>query len=190
MLPTAQDLTLLAEGRHPDPFAVLGPHLDALGQTWVTTIAPGARWVEAETDRGSQALFQHGTSGIFRGNIRDDAPYRLRITWGDGSVSLQDDPYSFGLVLGPADIWHLAEGTHLRPYEVLGAHPRWLGVTCSVGIATFMQAATDAAQLIAAADQMMYEIKRGAKNGVRQVVIDGDHTTELLRGPATIRKHG
>ncbi|MCC6808962.1 MAG: GGDEF domain-containing protein [Deltaproteobacteria bacterium] len=74
--------------------------------------------------------------------------------------------------------------------QVLGAHPRWLGVTCSVGIATFMQAATDAAQLIAAADQMMYEIKRGAKNGVRQVVIDGDHTTELLRGPATIRKHG
>jgi diguanylate cyclase (GGDEF)-like protein len=74
--------------------------------------------------------------------------------------------------------------------QVLGSNPRWREVTCSVGIATFMQPAMDAAQLIAAADQMMYEIKRGQKNGVRQVVIDGDHTTELLRGPATIRKHG
>lgn len=74
--------------------------------------------------------------------------------------------------------------------HVLGSNPRWQGVTCSVGIATFMQPALDATQLVAAADQMMYEIKRGQKNGVRQVVIDGDHTTELLRGPATIRKHG
>jgi hypothetical protein len=33
-----------------------------------------------------------------------------------------DDPYRFGPVLGELDAWLLAEGTHLRPFEVLGAH--------------------------------------------------------------------
>jgi 1,4-alpha-glucan branching enzyme len=137
MLPSAQDLTQLAEGRHPDPFAVLGPHPDALGETWVTTMAPGARWVEAETDRGSQALFQHGTSGIFRGSIRDDAPYRLRVTWGDGTVSLLDDPYSFGVLIGDTDLWHLAEGSHRRPHEVLGAHRREFDGVAGVAFAVW-----------------------------------------------------
>jgi hypothetical protein len=35
-----------------------------------------------------------------------------------------DDPYRFGPVLGELDAWLLAEGTHLRPFEVLGATPR------------------------------------------------------------------
>ncbi len=74
--------------------------------------------------------------------------------------------------------------------QVFSSSQRWQTVTCSVGIATFMAPALDAATLVAAADKMMYEIKHGQKNGVRQVVIDGDHTTELLRGPTTIRKHG
>jgi 1,4-alpha-glucan branching enzyme len=32
--------------------------------------------------------------------------------------------YPFGPVLGDLDMWLLSEGTHLRPYEILGAHPR------------------------------------------------------------------
>jgi hypothetical protein len=35
-----------------------------------------------------------------------------------------DDPYRFLPVLGELDAWLLAEGTHLRPFEVLGATPR------------------------------------------------------------------
>ena len=33
-------------------------------------------------------------------------------------------PGSFGPILGDLDMWLLAEGTHLRPFEVLGAHAR------------------------------------------------------------------
>ncbi len=33
------------------------------------------------------------------------------------------DPYSFGPVLGPMDDYYVAEGTHLRLYDKLGAHP-------------------------------------------------------------------
>ena len=38
--------------------------------------------------------------------------------------SLQEDPYRFGTVLGEMDVWLLSEGSHLRPYEMLGATPR------------------------------------------------------------------
>ena len=35
-----------------------------------------------------------------------------------------DDPYRFPPVLGEMDVWLLGEGTHLRPYEMLGATQR------------------------------------------------------------------
>ncbi len=50
-----------------------------------------------------------------------DAPYRLRVKWESGIEDTFDDPYRFPLVLGEMDVWLLGEGTHLRPFEVLGA---------------------------------------------------------------------
>jgi 1,4-alpha-glucan branching enzyme len=50
--------------------------------------------------------------------------YQLRVRWLDGSESLIEDPYRFGTVLGDMDVWLLGEGSHLRPYEILGATPR------------------------------------------------------------------
>ncbi len=44
--------------------------------------------------------------------------------WADGNESLLDDPYRFGPVLGEMDVWLLGEGSHLRPFEILGAHLR------------------------------------------------------------------
>ena len=51
-------------------------------------------------------------------------------------MTQQQDPDRFPLVLGEMDAWLLAEGTHLRPYECLGAHPReMLGVSgCSFAV--------------------------------------------------------
>jgi 1,4-alpha-glucan branching enzyme len=43
-----------------------------------------------------------------------------------GGESLIEDPYRFGKVLGDMDVWLLGEGSHLRPYEILGATPRTL----------------------------------------------------------------
>ena len=51
-------------------------------------------------------------------------------------MTQQQDPDRFPLVLGEMDAWLLAEGTHLRPYECLGAHTReMLGVSgCSFAV--------------------------------------------------------
>ncbi len=50
--------------------------------------------------------------------------YQLRVRWHDGSQTLIEDPYRYGTVLGEMDVWLLGEGTHLRPFEILGATPR------------------------------------------------------------------
>jgi 1,4-alpha-glucan branching enzyme len=113
----AADIEAICQGRHADPFAVLGPHGGV-----VRAFLPGAAHVEA----GAGALARVHDDGLFEGAVGDtaEAPYRLHVTWADGSRAVLDDPYRFGPVLGDMDAWLLAEGTHLRSFEALGAHPR------------------------------------------------------------------
>ncbi|WP_410500219.1 1,4-alpha-glucan branching protein GlgB [Chitinibacter sp. S2-10] len=49
--------------------------------------------------------------------------YQLRVDWHGNSVDLED-PYRFPPVLGEMDVWLLAEGNQLRPYERMGTHFR------------------------------------------------------------------
>ena len=116
---TPAELDAVCEGRHADPFAVLGPH-GGLVRAWV----PGARAVAVLGPEGDTRTPMARVDG--RGVFEAPAPggrYRLSVTWADGATSIEDDPYRFGAVLGPLDVWLLAEGTHLRPYEALGARP-------------------------------------------------------------------
>ena len=125
----------VVSGRHGDPFSVLGMHTDEDGRRWLRTFQPGAAQVEAWTVDGSRQLTvldpRHG-DGFFEGPYPANAStdYRLHATWADGSQSTLDDPYRFPPVLGDLDVWLMGEGTHLRPFEVLGAQPRqMLGVS-------------------------------------------------------------
>jgi len=111
----------IAEGRHGDPFSVLGPH--RIGGKWnVTAFVPGADrlWVlsgkavhEADPYPGIPGLFTHVQPC--------KAAYRLRAE-GHGSTWDFDDPFRFGPVLGEMDEYLLGEGTHRRLWQVLGAH--------------------------------------------------------------------
>src|SRR5271165_6313921 len=56
---------------------------------------------------------------------RDPFAYRLR-EHSDGGAREFEDPYRFGPLLGDVDAWLIAEGRHLKLYDVLGAHVRTL----------------------------------------------------------------
>ena len=129
----------LCRAEHGNPFAVLGPHKDAEGRIWLRTLQPGADAVYAIDAESGQVLVElkqreiepfGAFSGLFEAQIParpaagDAKPprYRLRIVW-PGGVQEVDDPYRFPPVLGEMDVWLLAEGSHLRPFERLGAHP-------------------------------------------------------------------
>ena len=119
------DIDRLRQGRHPDPFAVLGPHTDADGRTCVRAFLPGAQSVTALTPRGTAPLAVLHDDGVFEGWLpTGQNTYRLHARWNGGAEDEFDDPYRFGAVLGEMDVWLLGEGSHLRPYEVLGAIPR------------------------------------------------------------------
>ncbi|MDO9283720.1 MAG: 1,4-alpha-glucan branching enzyme, partial [Aquabacterium sp.] len=125
-----QDIDLIRQGRHGDPFAVLGLHHDAKGQAWVRAFLPGALAVAVIGAAGAKPwgkLLQRHADGLWEGPVKPPAgatAYRLQISWADGSAQTADDAYRFGPLLGELDAWLLAEGTHLRPFEVLGATPR------------------------------------------------------------------
>ncbi|MES1163033.1 MAG: 1,4-alpha-glucan branching enzyme, partial [Rhizobacter sp.] len=122
----------LCSGRHGDPFAVLGPHADADGAVWLRVFLPGAAGVIAIGPKGGKRglLAQRHDAGFFEGRLKGGGAYRLQVSWADGSSSVLEDPYRFGAVLGEMDVWLLGEGSHLRPYEVLGAIERTMdGVT-------------------------------------------------------------
>jgi 1,4-alpha-glucan branching enzyme len=82
-------------------------------------------------------MVAHGDCGVFELSAEGLGEYRLRATWPDGQHTDFDDPYRFGPLLGEMDAWLLAEGTHLRPFEVLGAHSRTMGGVAGTGFAVW-----------------------------------------------------
>ncbi|MEI6999976.1 1,4-alpha-glucan branching enzyme, partial [Klebsiella pneumoniae] len=80
--------------------------------------------IEPKTGRKVGKLECLDTRGFFSGVLprrKNPFRYQLAVTW-HGQQNLIDDPYRFGPLLQELDAWLLAEGTHLRPYETLGAH--------------------------------------------------------------------
>lgn len=117
----------LQDGRHGDPFGVLGMHEDS-GRLVVRTLRPEAESVEvldAKTGARLVALSRHPEAGdLFVGAIprrKKRFAYKLRMTAGDHSWE-QRDPYSFAPVLGDMDEYLLAEGSHGLLWQALGAH--------------------------------------------------------------------
>ncbi|NYH27068.1 1,4-alpha-glucan branching protein GlgB [Paraburkholderia bryophila] len=134
-------IAALLAGEHDDPFAVLGMQRTADGLV-VRALLPGACTVgvvERAGGREVATLDRVDGGDLFAGRIvgRDEPfAYRLRIDWGMHRQDL-DDSYRFPPRLGDTDVWLLAEGTHLRPYEKLGAHPLEIDGVAGVGFAVW-----------------------------------------------------
>ncbi len=122
---SAEQLAALEHARHADPFSVLGPHVDADGLLWVRAFLPGAAkvWAHFANRKTRVALSEQGNGLFVVGRAAKPAPYQLEVLWQSGERQWLDDPYRFGPVLGEMDAWLLSEGTHLRPFEVLGSRP-------------------------------------------------------------------
>jgi 1,4-alpha-glucan branching enzyme len=129
MMLNEHDLQTLMRAEHPDPFRVLGMHV-VEGALVLNTILPGAlvvKVVDSATGQGRGELQRHPGTDIFSINLGRGEPkfaYRLQVVWQHGGAEphVLEDPYRFPLVLQEMDLWLLAEGTHQRPFECLGAH--------------------------------------------------------------------
>jgi 1,4-alpha-glucan branching enzyme len=113
----------IVEGRHGDPFSVLGLH--KRDGTWVlTAFVPGAERVTVLVGKAGKPVMADpvpGCDGLFCAALPKKSDYRLRAE-GHGAAWEFDDPFKFGPVLGEMDEYLLGEGTHKRLWQVLGAH--------------------------------------------------------------------
>jgi 1,4-alpha-glucan branching enzyme len=121
-MPDQAAIQALLQGRHGDPFALLGRHTTAAGDV-VRALLPGARAVQVLARDGTElaTLAPVQADGLFEGLV-PEAPYLLRIEWPGPVFQETEDPYSFGLLLGELDIHLLAEGRHHELANCLGAH--------------------------------------------------------------------
>jgi 1,4-alpha-glucan branching enzyme len=115
-------VTAISEGRHSDPFSILGLHVIA-GEYWLCAFDPSAEALIVLPASGDEIPAQStGVAGVFAAKLPNKTAYRLR--WqGHGSPWEADDPFGFDPVLGELDEYLLAEGNHTRLWHVLGAHP-------------------------------------------------------------------
>ena len=121
---TDAEIAAIVEGRHGNPFAVLGLHRPS--KTWIArAFVPGAETLSASTLGGASlgSLEKRHGAGFFEGRLKLTDRQPLRYSAGNAGGTWEVvDAYQFGPVLGPLDDYYLAEGTHLRLYDKLGAH--------------------------------------------------------------------
>ncbi|MFO1105396.1 MAG: 1,4-alpha-glucan branching protein GlgB [Amaricoccus sp.] len=121
----APQVEAIVAGNHGDPFAVLG--IQTVGRKLVARcFIDGAERVAAFTLDGQPAgdLERRHEAGFFEGPLtittRQPLKYQASNAGGEWWVA---DAYSFGPVLGPMDDYYIGEGSHLRLFDKMGAHP-------------------------------------------------------------------
>ena len=106
-----------------DPFGYLGMHEDDTGVVVRAALPQASRaFVRA---RESSTLWEMEPIGdaLFELWIADSAPFDyVLVCETSGERTVLEDPYRFGPILGDVDVYLIAEGTHLRLWEVLGSH--------------------------------------------------------------------
>jgi 1,4-alpha-glucan branching enzyme len=110
-------------GDAADLFAHLGAQ--PVDRSWaIRTWAPGAEAAEAVLQDGVVLPLKAGPApGFFYATIAKRPPnWRIRARAGQAEWEF-DDPYRFGPVIGEQDEHFISEGSHLRLWGRLGAHP-------------------------------------------------------------------
>jgi 1,4-alpha-glucan branching enzyme len=121
--PPRSAIDSLLSGTHADPFSLLGVH-DGPKGCFARALIPGADAVDAHDLEGKKlgVLDRVDDRGLFEGAIegkRQPIRYHARNAEADWWIT---DSYSFGPVLGPIDDLLIAQGSHFRLFDKMGAH--------------------------------------------------------------------
>ena len=108
-----------------NPHRLLGPHA-AGNATVFQTFWPGAEKVELVLSDTGKAVEMElaDEAGYFAALVpgKEVPAYEYRVTWPDGTVKTEGDPYRFAPVISKKDTDRFAAGIHYEAYNMLGAH--------------------------------------------------------------------
>jgi len=118
----SMEASAIVEGRHSQPFAVLGQHVDGRGAI-VRAFLPTANSVTVVAEDGRRIpLSRIHAHGLFAERFETPVGrYRLAVTEQDQTREVID-PYSLPSAIGELDRHLFNEGTHQQLYTILGSH--------------------------------------------------------------------
>jgi len=143
----------LVEGRHNNPFELLGPHQIIEGgrpalairaflphscQAWV--VDPAHAEERCPMRRIHPAGLYEAVCPVSQ--LNGSGRYLLRVAEEGGKNTVMHDPYAFPHLLSEYDLHLLGEGTHWKLYTRLGAHPRTIDGVDGVNFAVWAPNAT------------------------------------------------
>lgn len=140
--PDPETVEAVIEGRHGNPFGVLGLQGGGGAPLSMRVFAPDADSVtvlDAKQGKALAELEKLDPRGFFAAAFprrKQRFAYRLKLA-NDGGAWEREDPYRFPPLLGDLDVHLLAEGRHYRLYDKLGAHPLRLEGVDGVGFAVW-----------------------------------------------------
>jgi 1,4-alpha-glucan branching enzyme len=177
----ASDLEALADGRHGNPFAVLGPHALPDARRVVRAYLPGATSVEI-AGAGAVSPMAETAPGLFEGYAQDDVRYRLGIRWGETYVEIAD-PYAFPLLLSAYDLHLITQGRHFNLPRVLGANPVTIDGVDGVLFAVWAPNASSAAVVgnFNSWDPRRHPMRKRIEAGVFELFVPGIGAGEIYK---------
>ena len=142
----------LLDGRHENPFEVLGPHeIVSAGRRALAVRAflPGSAqaWVVDAVHSRPQPMRRIHPAGLYEAicplnGDSQDHRYQLRVAEERGPEKMMHDPYAFPPLLSEFDLHLLAEGKHWTSYRKLGAQLRTVDNIAGVNFAVWAPNAT------------------------------------------------
>jgi 1,4-alpha-glucan branching enzyme len=117
----------MGEDFRGDAFAYLGAHREGDDVVVRTSMPQASRaFLQLRHKPALHEMLRVGNDGVFEvrlpvANERLDYLFVAETPHGRAEI---EDPYRFGAILGDVDVYLIAEGTHLRLWDVLGSHLR------------------------------------------------------------------
>ncbi len=193
-----ETIASIVGGHNRDPFAVLGPHLaeqDGQPATVIRAFLPWAAAVQVvKQDVAQFEMWRIHPDGLFEAVVPGEGGfgYVLRATNVASDTVDLVDPYSFGPLLSDFDLHLIAEGTHYRTYEKLGAHIREVGGVWGVQFAVW---APDALCVSVIGnfndwDGRVYPMRRHPVQGVWEIFLPGLGEGEAYKYEVKSQQHG
>ena len=144
-------LTPLVEGRHENPFEILGPHevtVEGRRAVAVRAYLPDSTqaWVVDKRHGNSRPMRRIHPAGLFEAicPLGEDGErrYLLRVADPSGRHSTMHDPYAFSPLLTDYDLHLLDEGRHWQSYDKLARTLRTIDGVDGVNFAVWAPNAT------------------------------------------------
>ncbi len=123
------EINAIIYGMHGAPFSLLGMHETGPDRPGVVVRAFRPYAVKVELVRKSDGktfeMPRIHADGLYEAFFPKAKPfaYTFRLTWFDGTTADLEDPYRFPLQLTDLDLYLHGEGTNVRSYKKMGAHP-------------------------------------------------------------------